>query len=102
LSSWFRDYVYIPLGGNRVSDIRHYAILFFVFILSGIWHGANYTVPDLGSPEWHLSYCGNTLLYKRYPGLKINGVGYKQYLQRLGIFGHDLFCLDIFPCDKPL
>ena len=43
LSTWFRDYVYIPLGGNRVSPARHFLNLFFVFILSGFWHGANWT-----------------------------------------------------------
>ncbi len=43
LSTWFRDYLYIPLGGNRVSTGRLYFNLFFVFLISGIWHGANYT-----------------------------------------------------------
>ena len=43
LSSWFRDYVYIPLGGNRVSLPRSYVNLFTVFILSGFWHGAAWT-----------------------------------------------------------
>jgi alginate O-acetyltransferase complex protein AlgI len=43
LSSWFRDYVYIPLGGNRVSLARNFGNLFFVFMLSGLWHGANWT-----------------------------------------------------------
>ncbi|USN45037.1 MAG: MBOAT family protein [Candidatus Woesearchaeota archaeon] len=43
LSSWFRDYVYIPLGGNRVSVPRWYFNLFFVFLVSGLWHGANWT-----------------------------------------------------------
>jgi len=43
LSSWFRDYLYIPLGGNRVSVPRWCFNLFFVFLLSGLWHGANWT-----------------------------------------------------------
>ncbi len=43
LSTWFRDYLYIPLGGNRVSIQRWYFNLFFVFLISGLWHGANWT-----------------------------------------------------------
>lgn len=43
LSTWFMDYVYIPLGGNRCSKIRHYFNLIITFLLSGIWHGANWT-----------------------------------------------------------
>ena len=43
LSSWFRDYVYIPLGGNRVARPRWYYNLFITFLLSGLWHGANWT-----------------------------------------------------------
>jgi len=43
LSTWFRDYVYIPLGGNRVGRMRHYVNLFATFAISGLWHGANWT-----------------------------------------------------------
>ncbi len=43
LSTWFKDYVYIPLGGNRCSKLRHYFNLFTTFIISGLWHGANWT-----------------------------------------------------------
>ncbi|MBN1646259.1 MBOAT family protein [Candidatus Woesearchaeota archaeon] len=43
LSTWFRDYLYIPLGGNRVSIPRWYLNLFLVFLISGLWHGANWT-----------------------------------------------------------
>ncbi len=43
LSSWFKEYVYIPLGGNRKGKVRTYINLFIVFLLTGIWHGANFT-----------------------------------------------------------
>jgi alginate O-acetyltransferase complex protein AlgI len=43
LSTWFRDYVYIPLGGNRVKKTRLYFNLLATFFLSGFWHGANWT-----------------------------------------------------------
>jgi len=43
LSSWFRDYVYIPMGGNRKGKFRTYFNLFITMVLSGIWHGANVT-----------------------------------------------------------
>lgn len=43
LTSWFKDYVYIPLGGNRVSKVKWVLNILIVFIISGIWHGANWT-----------------------------------------------------------
>jgi len=43
LSSWFRDYVYIPLGGNKNGTLRTYRNLFLTFFISGIWHGAAWT-----------------------------------------------------------
>ena len=43
LSSWFRDYVYIPLGGSRVGRARHIVNIICTFTISGLWHGANWT-----------------------------------------------------------
>ncbi len=43
LSTWFRDYLYIPLGGNRKGPVRQYANMLIVFLASGLWHGPNWT-----------------------------------------------------------
>jgi alginate O-acetyltransferase complex protein AlgI len=43
LSSWFRDYLYIPLGGNKGSKIMQVRNVFIIFVVSGFWHGANFT-----------------------------------------------------------
>jgi alginate O-acetyltransferase complex protein AlgI len=43
LSLWLKDYIYIPLGGNRCSKLRNYWNIFVTFLVSGIWHGANWT-----------------------------------------------------------
>jgi alginate O-acetyltransferase complex protein AlgI len=51
LSSWLRDYLYIPLGGNRGSDAQTYRNLVMVFLLCGLWHGANWTFVLWGA--WH-------------------------------------------------
>ena len=60
LSTWFRDYVYIPLGGNRVSKRRWALNLFTVWLLTGIWHGANWTFI-----LWGLAYYGFLMLEKQ-------------------------------------
>ena len=51
LSTWFRDYLYIPLGGNRVSPARRYRNLITVFFLCGLWHGASWNFVIWGL--WH-------------------------------------------------
>jgi alginate O-acetyltransferase complex protein AlgI len=51
LSSWLRDYLYIPLGGNRGTDLQTYRNLVTVFVLCGVWHGANWTFVLWG--VWH-------------------------------------------------
>jgi alginate O-acetyltransferase complex protein AlgI len=49
LSTWIRDYLYFPLGGNRGSDLRTYGNLWICFLLSGLWHGANWTFVSWGA-----------------------------------------------------
>lgn len=63
LSSWFRDYLYIPLGGNRVGVARRYANLLAVFLLCGLWHGASWNFAI-----WGL-YHGLFLVLERLPFL---------------------------------
>jgi len=43
LSTWLKDYVYIPMGGSRCSKLRNYWNIFVTFLVSGIWHGANWS-----------------------------------------------------------
>ncbi|WP_309547117.1 MBOAT family O-acyltransferase [Spirosoma foliorum] len=61
LSTWFRDYLYIPLGGNRVSHSKWYANLLITFIISGLWHGANWTYLIWGGLNGLYLICENTL-----------------------------------------
>jgi alginate O-acetyltransferase complex protein AlgI len=49
LSTWFRDYLYVPLGGNRVGTWKLYRNILVVFVLSGLWHGANWTFVAWGA-----------------------------------------------------
>lgn len=69
LSSWFRDYLYIPAGGNRISPFRTYLNLFMVFFLCGLWHGASWNFVI-----WGLSH-GFFLVLER--------IGFLRFLIRL-------------------
>lgn len=60
LSSWFKDYVYIPLGGNRVSILKHIRNIFIVWMLTGLWHGASWNFII-----WGL-YFGVILIIEKY------------------------------------
>jgi alginate O-acetyltransferase complex protein AlgI len=57
LSTWFRDYLYIPLGGNRTTLPRWYLNLFLVFLISGLWHGSNWTFLVWGALHGFLYIC---------------------------------------------
>ena len=71
LSSWFRDYVYIPLGGNRVTVLKWIRNLFIVWFLTGFWHGANW----------------NFIIWGLYFGvlLVIEKIFFKKYLDKTKI-----------------
>ena len=70
LSTWFMDYVYIPLGGNRCSTPRHVFNLLITFLVSGIWHGANWTFIFWGL--LHGMFVSIYMLYRKYlPPLKL-------------------------------
>jgi alginate O-acetyltransferase complex protein AlgI len=74
LSSWFRDYLYIPLGGNRVPKWRVYLNLLIVFFLCGLWHGAMWTFV-----VWGLFH-GAFLIIER--------MGFRNWLERRRILRH--------------
>ncbi len=63
LGSWFRDYVYIPLGGNRVSKLKWFRNIFVVWMLTGFWHGA-----DWNFIVWGLYFAFFLILEKLYLG----------------------------------
>ena len=69
LSRWFRDYVYIPLGGNRSGVFRTYGNLIAVFLVTGLWHGASWTFVIWGA------YHGVLLLIERATGQRPVGDG---------------------------
>jgi alginate O-acetyltransferase complex protein AlgI len=81
LSTWFRDYVYIPLGGNRVSTWKTMRNTAIVFLLSGIWHGANWTFIAWGGIHAILIILETGLL-----GNKIKSNKFKVWRQ-IAVFG---------------
>ncbi|MBR5376802.1 MAG: MBOAT family protein [Lachnospiraceae bacterium] len=74
LSTWFRDYVYIPLGGNRCSEKRNAFNLMVTFLLSGMWHGANWTFVLWGALHGVYqiveNFCHRHLARKEYRTMK--------------------------------
>lgn len=82
LSTWFRDYLYIPLGGNRVGRLRHLLNIFIVFLISGLWHGAAWTFVIWGALHGFYQIIG-TLTYKKRNELLLKaGISHKNFLVR--------------------
>ena len=87
LGSWFRDYVYIPLGGNRVSKLRWVFNILVVWMLTGLWHGAawNFVL-------WGLLYAAFLLLEKWVPALqKLPNILRHLYVLLVVVLGFVLF-----------
>jgi alginate O-acetyltransferase complex protein AlgI len=78
LSTWFRDYLYIPLGGNRVSPARRYRNLVTVFFLCGLWHGASWNFVIWGL--WH----GTFLVIERVVSRRVNSHVYTLFVVMIG------------------
>jgi alginate O-acetyltransferase complex protein AlgI len=70
LSNWFRDYLYIPLGGGRGSSLATYRNLMTVFLLTGLWHGANWTFI-----VWGVYHGGWLLVERRFMLRNLDGPG---------------------------
>lgn len=66
LSTWFRDYVYIPLGGSRKGKYRTYSNLFIVFLVSGLWHGAAMTFVIWGAIHGFIIVLEKAISKQRY------------------------------------
>jgi D-alanyl-lipoteichoic acid acyltransferase DltB (MBOAT superfamily) len=66
LSTWFKDYVYIPLGGNRCSKLRNYMNLLITFLVSGLWHGASWTFVFWGGIHGVAQVAENAIVPKKY------------------------------------
>ena len=79
LSSWFRDYLYFPLGGNRVSELRWIFNTMVVFVVSGVWHGASWTFIAWGALH------GFGLVVERWA--KDHIAPLRVIRHRLGVFG---------------
>lgn len=71
LSSWFRDYLYIPLGGNRKGRLRKYINIMIVFLVSGLWHGADFTYVIWGGLHGIYQIAGELLKPVRDLGVRL-------------------------------
>ncbi|QJT10716.1 MBOAT family O-acyltransferase [Oceanidesulfovibrio marinus] len=82
LSTWFRDYLYIPLGGSRRGSVRTYVNIAIVFTLTGIWHGASWNFLFWGA------FHGLFLIFER--------LGLKKALERLPAVVSHVYCILVF------
>ncbi|WP_431922604.1 MBOAT family O-acyltransferase [Amycolatopsis tucumanensis] len=91
LSRWFRDYVYIPLGGNRAGAAKTYRNLCIVFVLTGFWHGANWTFLVWGCYHGLLLIIERRFGWDRTPAAVGSRVGRRVLTLVLVVFGWVFF-----------
>ena len=84
LSTWFRDYVYIPLGGSRCSKVKKYRNLLITFLVSGLWHGANWTYVVWGGLHGFYQIVGDLLKPVREKARKLFNVNTEVTSFKLG------------------
>lgn len=89
LSSWLRDYLYIPLGGNRYGKARTYVNLFITMLLGGLWHGASWNFV-----AWGALHGAGLAVHKLWSGFRSGGTGQTHPLVRLfsGILTFHFVC----------
>lgn len=92
LSSWFKDYVYIPLGGNRVKPLRHKLNLIITFLASGLWHGANWTYVLWGGVNGVAIALENILSY----GKRTRSKGFIGIIRVIGAFSFFMLAFVVF------
>lgn len=94
LSSWFREYVYIPMGGNRVGKVRMYINIFTVWMLTGLWHGASWNFV-----LWGLYYAVILVIEKTFLKKPLSKIGpfAHIYTMVLVIVGWALFSIESLP-----
>lgn len=95
LSSWFRDYLYIPLGGNRVGRFRNCINVMVTFLVSGLWHGANWSFVVWGGIHGLAQVFENVLGIK-----KAKGHGVLVFLRRAAVFVFVAFAWIFFRADN--
>ena len=81
LSTWFRDYVYVPLGGNRHGSFKTYRNLFITFVVSGVWHGAAWTFVI-----WGLLHASGVMLTRELERSSFYRERVPKFLKQLGVF----------------
>lgn len=98
LSTWFRDYLYIPLGGNRCSKIRKHSNLFITFLVSGLWHGASWHYVVWGCLHGLYQIMADCTLkirerLKQLTGIRTHCFSYRLFQRGVTFFAVTLFWL---------